>query len=288
MKVMAFGEIVWDVYPDNACLGGAPLNFAAHLARHGHEVYMLSAVGTDDYGDKALAQLRDWGVRTDYVARLTDAQTGKCLVSLNEAGVPEYDLLRDTAYDRIPVAASLEADVLYFGTLALRSDSNRLALQRLLETEAFADVFVDVNIRVPFYSGETVRFAVERATILKISDEELPTVADALGICATDPQAFMQQLISAYPSVQCLILTCGAKGAYVYHREADAVVFCASKPVEVVSTVGAGDSFSAAFLHMYSQHASSERCAAYASAVAGFVVSRQEAVPVYDPQDMIV
>ena len=287
MKTIAFGEIVWDVYPDNACLGGAPLNFAAHLARHGHEVYMLSAVGTDDYGEKALAQLKEWGVHTSCVARLADKQTGQCLVSLNAAGVPAYDLLQNTAYDHIPLAAIVEADVLYFGTLALRSESNRRTLQQLLQTACFKDVFVDVNIRAPFYSDETIRFAVEQATILKISDEELPTVAKALHMEAADPKCFMQNLVQAYSSVQCLILTRGAEGSYVWHRGEDTVCSCASKTVEVVSTVGAGDSFSAAFLHMYSKKEPVCRCADYASTVAGFVVSRQEAVPPYDPQDFV-
>ncbi|MBE6764223.1 MAG: carbohydrate kinase [Ruminococcaceae bacterium] len=283
LKIAAFGEIVWDVYPDNACLGGAPLNFAAHLARHGHEVYMLSAVGEDDYGEQALLQLQDLGVHTEYIARLKDKQTGKCLVSLNEAGVPMYDLLQDTAYDHIPTA-SVGADVLYFGTLALRSEHNRHTLRQLLDSDRFADVFVDVNIRAPFYSEETIRFAVEQATILKISDEELPTVAKALHTQATDQKRFMQTLMQAYPRLQCLILTRGAEGSYVLHRDDNAVCSCAGKAVEVVSTVGAGDSFSAAFLHMYSKHEPMERCAAYASTVAGFVVSRQEAVPPYDPQ----
>lgn len=288
MKVLAFGEIVWDVYPDNACLGGAPLNFAAHLARHGHEVYMLSAVGADDYGDKALTQMHDWGVHTDCVARLNDKQTGACMVTLNEAGVPQYDLLSDVAYDHIPPVDLLAADVLYFGTLALRSKKNRETLQHILNTTSFADVFVDVNIRAPFYSEEVIRFAAEHASILKISDEEMPTVAKALHIQTTDPQEFIKAIVAGYPTVQCLVLTCGGDGALVYHRAEDAVYTCASKKVEVVSTVGAGDSFSAAFLHMYSKKEAVSQCAAYAATVAGFVVSRQEAVPPYNPNDLSI
>ena len=286
MKVIAFGEIVWDVYPDNACLGGAPLNFAAHLARHGHDVYMLSAVGTDGYGDEALAQLRNRGVHTDCVVRLDDKRTGACMVTLDEAGVPQYDLLSDVAYDRIPPVVLPAADVLYFGTLALRSENNRKTLQHVLNRSPFTDVFVDVNIRAPFYTDDTIRFAVEHATILKISDEELPTVANALSINTTDPREFINTFVTAYPSVRCLILTCGGDGALVYSRAEDTVYPCASKKVDVVSTVGAGDSFSAAFLHMYGKHEPIPQCAAYAAAVAGFVVSRQEAVPPYDPNEL--
>jgi len=287
MKIVSFGEIVWDVYPDNACLGGAPLNFAAHLARHGHEAYMLSAVGTDEYGDKALSQMQAMGVRTDHVARLADKATGACLVTLNESGVPSYNLLQDVAYDHIPLSDALHADVLYFGTLALRSEHNRYLLESLLQSTGFPDVFVDMNIRAPFYSEEPIRFAAEHATILKISDEELPVVAKALQIPQTEPTAFMRQLAASYTSVRCLILTCGAKGACVYYRPDDTIYTCESTPVNVVSTVGAGDSFSAAFLHRYLNHEPIPACAAYASAVAGFVVSRQEAVPSYDPKQFV-
>ncbi len=289
MKTIAFGEIIWDIYPDNACLGGAPLNFAAHLARHGHDVYMYSAVGTDAYGEKALSRMKSWGVRTEYVARLPDKQTGRCLVSLDEHGVPHYDILCDTAYDRIPLASPLTADVLYFGTLALRDEYNRKTLQQLLNSTCFSDVFVDINIRAPFYTEDTIRFAVQHATILKISDEELPVAASLLALPLDEPMAFMKRLAATYPSIKCLILTCGGEGAYVYHRAEDTVYSCASKKVEVVSTVGAGDSFSAAFLHMYHKHEPIPACAAYAAAVAGFVVSRQEAVPPYDPEtDMAI
>ncbi len=288
MKVMAFGEILWDVFPDDACLGGAPLNFAAHLARHGHEVYMLSAVGADDYGDRALAMVRDWQVRTDYVARLDHKETGKCLVTLDEAGVPQYDLKRDVAYDHIPFVPELKADVLYFGTLALRDSHNREVLAQLLQTGDFSEVFVDVNIRAPFYDAGTVAFAAENATILKISDEELPTVASLLNIAQTEPAAFITACAAAYPSVRCLIITRGAEGALVYYRDDDTVYACDSVNAEVVSTVGAGDSFSAAFLHQYGAKKPIPRCAAYAAQIAAFVVSRTGAIPPYDPKDFTI
>ncbi len=286
MKVIAFGEIVWDVYPDNTCLGGAPLNFAAHLARHGHNVSVLSAVGTDDYGEKALSQIRDRHIHTAHIAQLTDHRTGTCLVSLNAAGVPVYNLQEDVAYDHIPLIPCPAADVLYFGTLALRGKHNRNTLQKLLNTASFGDVFVDVNIRAPFYDDDTIRFAVENATILKISDEELPTAAKALHLSAADPLTAIGHLAAAYPSVRCLILTRGADGAYIYHRAEDTVYTCASKAVKVVSTVGAGDSFAAAFLHQYIRRESIPRCADYAASVAAFVVSQKDAVPPYDPQDI--
>ena len=135
MKVLAFGEILWDVFPDKKHLGGASLNFGAHLAKHGHETYMLSALGQDDLGKAALAQTEKWNLLPDYISILPDWQTGKCVVTLDEKGLPSYDLLRDVAYDRIGVdKVTGDFDVLYFGTLALRGEDNRKELKKLLET----------------------------------------------------------------------------------------------------------------------------------------------------------
>ena len=161
-------------------------------------------------------------------------------------------------------------------------------MQTLLAQYRFSDVFVDINIRAPFYSEESVRFAVQHATVLKISDEELPTVASLLSLNSEEPRAFMAELTASYPSVKCLILTRGGDGAYVYHRAEDTIHSCDSRKVDVVSTVGAGDSFSAAFMHMYGDRKPIPECANYASAVAGFVVSRQDAVPFYDPQKLFL
>lgn len=289
MNVLAFGEILWDVYPDRKCLGGAPLNFAAHLARHGERSFMLSAVGDDRLGAEALAQVRQWGVSTEHIAVLPEKQTGCCLVTLDERLVPSYNLLRDVAYDHIPCDnLSGEFDVLYFGTLALRSEANRRTLEKLLAERQFKEVFVDVNIRPPFYSAETVRFAVENATILKVSEEELPVLWAALGSdAATDYEAAAKQLAASFKNLSCVIMTLGEKGAYVLLCKDGAACHRDSEAVEVRSTVGAGDSFCAAFLAKHLQGCPMDACLKHAVKVAGFVVSEYDAVPDYAPEDLL-
>ena len=121
MRIVSFGELLWDVYPDAAHIGGAPFNFAAHSARLGARSYLLSALGKDEWGTRARAELDRLGVFADYVTAHGDKETGRCLVSLDERSVPSYTLLRDVAYDYIPTDdLPDDFDVLYFGTLALR------------------------------------------------------------------------------------------------------------------------------------------------------------------------
>lgn len=287
-KLLAFGEILWDVYPNEKHLGGASLNFAAHFVKFGHTADMLSALGADALGEEARAQLDAWGLNHRFVPAVTQKETGKCLVTLDENSIPSYNLLSDVAYDYISCdKVNEDFDLLYFGTLALRSQYNFASLKCLLEQKSFGEVFVDVNIRPPFYSKETVLFAVSHATILKISLEELPVVAQLLGsVKGKDHIAFAEELAKAYPNLKCIIITLGGDGAYALNCPTGERAFCPAQKVPVKSTVGAGDSFGAAFVSEYLAQRPTDLCLKTASAVAGFVVSQTAAVPDYDPQNL--
>lgn len=287
MKVLSFGEILWDVYSDKKFLGGASLNFGAHLAKHGEDVYMLSAVGQDDLGAEAIEQVTAWGMKDTYISALDSKETGKCLVTLDEHLIPSYNLLSDVAYDYISCDTVTEAfDVLYFGTLALRSGYNFNALSELLASRKFENVFVDVNIRAPFYSAETVAFAAANATVIKVSLEELPTVCNLLNFEPTeDHQLFAEALAEKFDNLKLVIITLGADGAFAYDCATKTAFYSPCEKTKVVSTVGAGDSFSAAFLHKYMQGLDMPSCLEYANRVARKVVSEMDAVPAYSLED---
>lgn len=282
MKVLSFGEILWDVYPDGKSLGGAPLNFAAHLARHGEDAYMLSSIGDDKLGNEALEKISAWGVHRDYIT-VSSLPTGVCIVTLDELGVPAYDLKRGVAYDDIKFSGDIgNFDVLYFGTLAQRSENNREVLKCLVKSGIFREIFVDVNIRAPYYSDESVLFSIESATILKVSLEELDEVAGITKISYGSYGELAKELVSRYKNIKCIIITLGGDGAYLYDDKTKLDFTCPAIDTKVVSTVGAGDSFSAAFLHKYMRGNLPVDCLKYAARIAGLVVSSAEAVPVYD------
>lgn len=286
MKILSFGEILWDVYPDKKYIGGAPLNFAAHSAKHGESVYMLSTLGDDDLGKEAREQLKKWNVSDKFVSVLSDKPTGQCIVSLDDNRVPFYNLLNNTAYDHISCdGVDEEFDVLYFGTLALRSEYNYNSLKKLIKTGHFNTIFADINIRPPFYSKETVEFSVKNAAVLKVSLEELPVVAELLGIQSTDYKGFSKTLSCRYDSLKCIIITLGSDGAYALDCKTCDEFSCGCADVKVVSTVGAGDSFSAAFLSKYLRKNGIQQCLEYASVVAGYTVSQYDAVPDYNAED---
>lgn len=287
LKILSFGEILFDVCGDNATLGGAPLNFGAHAAHAGAQSAMLSAVGDDEYGRDALAQVRSHGIDTRHTAILADKMTGRCLVTLNEAGVPKYDLLQGVAYDYIPVPelGDEHYDVLYFGTLALRADYNRATLEHLLEQKVADEVFVDMNIRAPFYSDDSILLALKNATMLKISDEELPVVAESiLGAGEHKQEDVITYIAKQFPNVKLLVLTCGGDGSVAYDFVSGKVYPCDAVKTKVVSTVGAGDSFCATFLVNYLNGVSIPDALKKASKVSAYVVSQEGAIPDGMPQ----
>lgn len=284
MKVLSFGEIIWDVYPDEKHLGGAPLNFAAHFAKQGGEAYVLSALGDDELGNEALNKLSLWKVNAEYVSVLSGKDTGKCLVTLDKQGVPTYNIVRDSAYDYINCSSvSDEFDALYFGTLALRNEYNRREISELIKSHSFKEIFVDVNLREPFISRESLMLCMENATVLKISDEELSAVSKILYNTEYDYKNIVTEISKTFQNIKFIIITLGEKGSYAYDVHNKTSFSCAAERVKVASTVGAGDSFSAVFLYKYMCGFDIDSCLKSASRISAYVVSKTEAVPEYDP-----
>lgn len=287
MKLLSFGEIIWDVYPNEKYLGGAPLNFAAHFAKQGGDAYILSALGDDELGKEALNKLPLWKVNSEYVSVLSGKETGKCLVSLNERGVPSYNIVRDSAYDYIDCSAvSNGFDALYFGTLALRNEENRQGLVGLIKSHSFREIFADVNLRKPFISRESLMLCMENATVLKISDEELPSVSKMVFDTEYSYKDIVTEISKAFQNIKLIIITLGEKGSLAYDVLNKASFSCDAESVTVASTVGAGDSFSAAFLYKYMSGFDINSCLKTASRISAYVVSKTEAVPKYDPDKL--
>lgn len=281
-KVLSFGEILWDVYPDKKHIGGAPLNFAAHFVKCGGEAFVNSAVGNDALGDLTVNSVNDLGVNTKYIFK-NDKQTGQCLVTLDKDSIPSYNLLDDTAYDFIdsPDCISENFDVFYFGTLALRNEYNRKSVEKILNENDFDDVFVDINIRKPFISKEVIEFALKYATILKISDEDLAEFAHFTGIKYSSPLGAAKEISKRFKNIKLILITMGEVGSLAFECKAQNETRCNAQKVKVASTVGAGDSFSAAFLAMYLNGSNIQTCLETASKVSGFVVSNMGAIPDY-------
>lgn len=281
MKILAIGEIIFDVFGDDAVIGGAPLNFCAYCSSLGAEAALVSAVGCDAFGERALSELERFGVVTDYVSQ-NGFSTGRCIVTL-ENGIPSYDVLRPAAYDNIEADADsvkeYRADVFAFGTLIQREEKSAQAVRQILKNCNFDEIFCDVNLRKGCYDGESCRLCLENATVLKISNEEEPLLRE-FGFYEHDDneEKLLADISAAFPNIKLILFTKGENGSVVYDAHKNEYYRFSAVKTEVVSTVGAGDSYSAAFLCEYLENGDIETAGRKAAELSARVVASKEAI----------
>ncbi len=249
--VVGMGEALWDVLPDGKKIGGAPANFAYHVSQFGLPSAVVSAVGDDALGHELVENLTSKGLT--HLIETVPYATGTVQVEIDQAGIPQYEIKENVAWDNIPYTARLEAlasrtRAVCFGSLAQRNVVTRNTINRFLDAMPQTPdtlVVFDVNLRQGFYNKETLCNSMERCNILKINDEELVTVSRMFGYPGIDLQDKCWILLGKY-NLKMLILTCGINGSYVFTP--GHVSFMPTPKVEVADTVGAGDSFTAAFI----------------------------------------
>lgn len=248
--VVGIGEVLWDILPDGKKIGGAPANFAYHVSQFGLQSLVVCAIGDDALGQEIIGTFRDKGLNS--LISTVPYPTGTVQVELDMAGIPQYIIKEGVAWDNIPFTPELEAlarntCAVCFGSLAQRCMVSRNTINRFIDTMPKDNgtlIVFDANLRQSFYSGDVLEQSMMRCNVLKINDEELPTVCRISGIPESDPESQCRALLNRY-NLKILILTCGVNGSYIFTH--DAKSFLATPQVKVADTVGAGDSFTAAF-----------------------------------------
>ena len=161
----------------------------------------------------------------------------------------------------------------------MRKEHNRKTLKNILANNKFSEIYTDLNIRSPFYSRESIVFCLSNATIVKISDEELPLVTQTLFLKTLDLYDAVEFIIKNYSQIKLLLITCGEKGAFCYDRQNGKMHYCPSESVSLASTVGAGDSFGATFLTQYGKTKNIPYSLKLSAKISAFVVAHKEAIP---------
>ncbi len=249
--IVGLGEALWDNLPEGRKIGGAPANFAYLASQFGYNSKVVSAIGDDQLGEELLEQFDS--NKLDYLIEKVDFPTGTVDVELDKYGVPRYNIRRDVAWDNIPFTPQLEelakqTQVACFGSLAQRSEVTQTTINNFLDAmpnEKGNYKIFDINLRQTYYTKETLCSSMERCNILKINDEELVAVSRLFGYPGIDLQDKCWILLAKY-NLEILILTCGVNGSYIFTP--GKVSFVPTPKVDVVDTVGAGDSFTAAFI----------------------------------------
>ena len=285
--VVGMGEALWDVLPEGKKIGGAPANFAYHVSQFGLNSRVVSAVGDDKLGMEILDNFRE--KKLNAMVEIVPYPTGTVQVELDAEGVPCYDIKEGVAWDNIPYTPALEdlakhTKAVCFGSLAQRSVVSRDTINRFIDAMPAEDTLkiFDINLRQGFYTKEILCNSFSKCNILKINDEELVTVSRMFGYPGIDLQDKCWILLAKY-NLKMLILTCGVNGSYVFTP--GNVSFVETPRVEVADTVGAGDSFTAAFVSSILSGLSIGEAHKLAVETSAYVCTQNGAMPVL-PQSL--
>jgi fructokinase len=279
LKAVAFGEVLWDVFGDEKKIGGAPLNMALRMKTLGCQVAMISCVGNDEDGKAIINQVKNLGLETDTIVISEDFPTGVVTVTLNERGSASYEINYPSAWDKIVLNDLAEktvdnSDVLIYGSLICRDEVSRKSLEVLVKTKAYK-VF-DVNLRKPHYSYEVIQHLMETADFLKFNDEELLEIAAAMD----SPFLSLEEnitFIATKTKTSGICVTRGKHGALLLWE--DNLYNNDGYPVEVIDTVGAGDSFLASLITSLITEKEAQSALNFACAVGALVAAAPGANP---------
>ncbi len=281
---ICFGEVLWDNLPDGSVPGGAPMNVAVRLASLGHSAGIISAVGTDEKGARLKRFLRSRNVDTAYIQEHESLPTGDVNVSITAEGIPTYDIVSPSAWDRIvattdAVEAFRNADAVIFGSLACRSSASKETLFRLLEEKRYAAF--DVNLRAPYISLPQIEDLMQHSDLIKLNDEEVNIV------CAATPADDIRRNIrslSQRSGAAVVCVTRGNNGAIVYAE--GAFVEHSGFIVPVADTVGCGDSFLAGLLFSMKSGRSPAQSLEFACALGAMTATRKGANPEFSLEEI--
>lgn len=244
-RPVIFGEVLYDRFPDGRqVLGGAPFNVAWHLQAFGLNPYFISSVGNDKLGALIKNAMLDWGMDISGLQVNETYPSGTVEVSI-ENNEPSYDIVDQRAWDYIeydPINSPRHQGVLYHGSLATRNKTSRTTLEKI-KKDYSCPLFIDVNLRSPWWQKDSVRQYIETSQIVKINEEEL-------ALLVSEEHTLNSQIdyLLKNSSIETLIVTCGAAGAIAALKSGEQFRVKPDKAIKLIDTVGAGDSFSSVIL----------------------------------------
>lgn len=280
--VIAFGEVLWDILPSGKKLGGAVANCAYRLHQLGTPVSFVSRIGDDELGKEALDILKEKGLPCPMLQMDSHKPTGTVDVSVSPEGDADYVINKDVAYDYIEsnealLKAASTAKALVFGNLIQRELTSRNTLYELLDAAPQALKIVDINLRKDCYSEETVRQSLARTDIVKLNDKEVQVVSSLIGLKAADKESFCSEVLETF-DVSTVLVSLGAQGVYA-HDKKEGPIKIQGYPAKVADTVGAGDNFTAGFVHKRLIGADLQQSCEFGNLIGAIVATKTGGMP---------
>ncbi|GAB4408049.1 MAG: carbohydrate kinase [Bacteroidia bacterium] len=288
LRVVCFGETLWDLLPTGKVPGGAPMNVALHLHRMAAQVALVSRVGQDPAGDELLTYLHAHGLDTQHIQQDAQHGTGIVEVDMRDPSEVRYEIVQPVAWDYIEadagaLAQAAACDALVFGSLAARQAGSRQALDALLDATRGLVVF-DVNLRPPFVDRSQIEHLLRRAGYAKLNEHEVRVLGAWAGADEEAEEEALVRAVQTHYGLRAIILTQGAQGASFW--DGARLVSQPGYAVQVADTIGSGDSFLAAFLSRHLRGYGIQDSLDYACATGALVASHRGANPPISEADI--
>jgi len=288
--ILGVGELLWDVLPAGPQLGGAPANYTVMAGRLGNHATVISRIGRDELGDRALEVLSQFPADCGHLQVDATQPTGTVTVELAD-GQPSYIIHQPVAWDFFELTEAWQtqaalADAVCFGSLAQRSERSRRTIHALVRaTRPECQRIFDVNLRAPFYTAEIVRDSLRLASVMKMNDVEVPLVLGLLGLPAeASLRVGAESLLGAFPNLTLVAITRGGEGSLLVGRSEWNEH--AGIPIKVADTIGAGDAFTAAMTHYLLKGAPLKVLNEAGNRWGSFIASQSGAMPPIPPETL--
>ena len=288
-NILSFGELLYDVYDNVSVIGGAPFNYSLQLSRlmgHDDRLRFITALGDDDYSKDALSFINNENIDKSLIQILDNYETGKATVFLNEKKVPDYIIHENAAWDNIEYNKDIENalnenyDLFYFNILSQRNEKSYTTLKKIFQNIKSKYKVCDVTFRKNYYTKEKIKESLEFVNILKINDDELAVIKGLFYPSLENDNETLLKAINKDFNIDYIFLTLVSKGASVFYN--NEYIFKPSNKVNVIDTVGAGDSFCAALSYAILRNLDIKNVLEFASDVSEEMIQVKGGTAKYD------
>jgi fructokinase len=289
-KIVAFGEVVWDILPNGKVLGGTPSNLVYRCNSFSEQGFLLSRVGDDDLGNEAIEKLNELGISDDNVQSDTEFPTGTVHISFENNYDPRYIVTPDVAFDHIEFSAEAlklvrDADCLFYGLLPQRFGISKNTLRELIKESPDSIHFFDLKLFEHFFNVRVVENLLESSNIVRIKEKEISFLSRELALNGDTLNEFSEELSKKY-KIDLILVTRGQNGVFAFHKTRGAFYdpgYC----IEIVDNIGSGMAFSAGFLHYYLNGKSIQQALNFGNAAGALNTTKRGATSFFNKRDVI-
>lgn len=289
-KIVAFGEVVWDILPNGKVLGGTPTNLVFRCNSFNEQGFLLSRVGDDELGNEAFEKLKELNISDENVQVDTEFPTGTVQILLENNYEPRYIVTPEVSFDHIEFSAEAlklvrDADCLFYGLLPQRFGISKNTLRELIKESPDSLHFFDLKLFEHFFNVSVVENLLWSSNIVRIKEKEIDFLSKELGLNTGNLEVFSNELSRKY-KIDLILITRGQNGIFAYHKKKGAF----TEPgysIDVVDNIGSGMAFSAGFLHYYLNGKSIQQALAFGNAAGALNTTKRGATTYFDKKEVL-